>query len=1193
MKRKHLASIMIILAMFVLAQWVSAYQTEGEERMETEGKAKKVVIDGVDTYRVIEPMVEGVRIILAHQGEKYSPAYIQGISGIAFQIAGICVCAPTCGPAMGPEDVIKLLGYNYEHIPLSGEGIVPEKEVPNLVDRVKDEIRAGRPVLVWHAFTNAEWDVVYGFDEEKKQFLGRGSYAGNDKEYASADETRTAKCGDICDPLGAIVIGEKTGEYDARKAELAALRWAVDHAHSKRGEDQLDGDKWVFLEGLMAYDRWISDFRNPEKKRESGDSYCYGIFKSTHRAASDFLTEIAPNYPEAAEHLKKAGEHFKTEADMLDSGTDLLWWNAPQGPDAERNAKAVELLSKARESYAGGMQEIEKALMVIDSKGYGFRYDPMKLIESDDTLQGAKVRVLVLNQPRDGDRELIQAEIDRMIAEQNEDGSFGKEEDETSGKICDLLELGYPADKTEMQMAADALVCLVQEKKTLSRVLDEGEELPMGITDARALCLIGKTDLPGLHATIRWYADHVDDWINRGCPWGQSMIMAMLGAGREVEDVEAGLTQALTWVADSINGAGCLSYFDPWSFVKLAGTVDHPLTRRILEKQLPLILATQNPDGGWAMPEWWATEQGSFNAFRALNRHGLLDELQKRPPLPVGWKVERSIPAPEGDLWGLAWDGEKWWTCNGETNTAVAVSPENGKVIKQVKLPEGNGRGFGWWNGAIALNQGCPWEKDPKRLVRVDPDTGEILQEFPLDFLNHVGGVTHMDGKAWVVDSFYGWLMSLDADGKTVRDHVSLAGPLPVAITPDGDSLWHDDLWVPFFIKSGLEHDGQFIDCIEKPFKEPFARKPYGGVVRGMGHDGKNLWVLDNKNKRICMVKRPLVAAEREGVEGVKELENLDFVPRATSHMGVLEGCLKYLGIDASPGWLYGSTGHAFIMNIGDDLCPSGPHCWNWSTVNRLGKNIGYEAKNIYTNANKEDLSQKQEQAWDFVRKSIDNGFPCYGWHYEFVVINGYDDNGYLLSGPMDDAPGDWRKFGIDAVGFMDIWSIRPGQKADDITTIKDALCFAVSFIEESADSPDAGLSGYGNWIKGLESGKCSADGGAYHAAIWAECRRFALEFLEEANQRAGKKYESLFQPAIEQYKLVSDNLNEVEKLFPYKSATEDEWKRNMEDEKRRQEAVEHLKAAKSAEAAGLESLARIVEAMQTYEQIVIPNVDH
>jgi hypothetical protein len=56
--------------------------------------------------------------------------------------------------------------------------------------------------------------------------------------------------------------------------------------------------------------------------------------------------------------------------------------------------------------------------------------------------------------------------------------------------------------------------------------------------------------------------------------------------------------------------------------------------------------------------------------------------------------------------------------------------------------------------------------------------------------------------------------------------------------------------------KSRLDSDGQYLDCIEKPFREPFARKPYGGVVRGMGYDGKNLWVLDNSNKRIVMLKK-------------------------------------------------------------------------------------------------------------------------------------------------------------------------------------------------------------------------------------------------------------------------------------------------------------------------------------------------
>jgi hypothetical protein len=327
-----------------------------------------MVIEGVDRYRVIEPMFEGIRIIMSHRGEKYSPAYIQGISGAAFRIAGICPCAPTCSTAMSPEELIELMGYEYEFLPLSGDGIDPGEQIVEVVKRVKAEVKSGRPVLVWHAFTNAEWDVVCGYNEKKKQFLGRGSYAGNDDNYAAADENRAAKCGHICDPLGAIIIGEKTGEFDARKAELEALREAVKHARSKKGRDELDEDKWVFLEGFPAYDRWINDFKAPEKKRESGDSYCYGIYKSTHRAASEFLKEIAYKYPKAASHLNKASEHFKTEADILDQGADLLWWNAPEGPDPQRNDKVVEMLSKARESYASGIEEIEEALSVIDAK---------------------------------------------------------------------------------------------------------------------------------------------------------------------------------------------------------------------------------------------------------------------------------------------------------------------------------------------------------------------------------------------------------------------------------------------------------------------------------------------------------------------------------------------------------------------------------------------------------------------------------------------------------------------------------------------------------------------------------------------------------------------------------------------------------------------------------------------------------
>jgi len=267
-------------------------------------------IEGIEPYRVTDPVFEGVRLILASRGERYTPEYVQGISGSAFRIGGICPCAPTCENAMWPQQRLRLLGYEFEHVKIEGEGEALKESTRKAVARVKQEIDAGRAALVWHGFTNAEWDVVYGVDAEKKQFLGRGSYAGNDKPFAAADETRTGQCGEICCPAGVVLIGRKTAELDAAKAELAALQEAVRHARDHKNVDKLGGEKWVMLAGIACYDRRIADFRKPDKKREVGDAYCYGVYRSTHAAAAGFLREIAPKHPEAAEHLMQARDAY-------------------------------------------------------------------------------------------------------------------------------------------------------------------------------------------------------------------------------------------------------------------------------------------------------------------------------------------------------------------------------------------------------------------------------------------------------------------------------------------------------------------------------------------------------------------------------------------------------------------------------------------------------------------------------------------------------------------------------------------------------------------------------------------------------------------------------------------------------------------------------------------------------------------
>ena len=69
-----------------------------------------MILPNVEPYRIVEPMYEGIRVILSYRGEGYSPAYVQGISGAAFHVGGICPCAPTCTPGIEPLELVRKFG---------------------------------------------------------------------------------------------------------------------------------------------------------------------------------------------------------------------------------------------------------------------------------------------------------------------------------------------------------------------------------------------------------------------------------------------------------------------------------------------------------------------------------------------------------------------------------------------------------------------------------------------------------------------------------------------------------------------------------------------------------------------------------------------------------------------------------------------------------------------------------------------------------------------------------------------------------------------------------------------------------------------------------------------------------------------------------------------------------------------------
>jgi hypothetical protein len=319
----------------------------------------RAVLVGVDRYQVIEAMNEAVRIVLSYRHEPYSPAYVHGVGGSAFRIGGICPCAPTCTSAMPNTDLAALFGYEVERVPLGPQA----EHLEESIHRVKESIRRGRPAIVWHAFTNAEYDVVAGFDEESHTFLGRGSYAGNcGEDYAEADWERVRASLGICPPLDTLLIGEKVGELDPAAAEREALHEAARHARSELNLDRADGDEWVFLEGIACYERWVRDWSQCDHVTTLGDRYCLGVYRSTHRAAGGFLSEIAPRHGAAGEALLRAAACFAEEADRLDEVAPFVAWGTPDGPDAARSETVAGLLASACAAYTRAAEALEEAL---------------------------------------------------------------------------------------------------------------------------------------------------------------------------------------------------------------------------------------------------------------------------------------------------------------------------------------------------------------------------------------------------------------------------------------------------------------------------------------------------------------------------------------------------------------------------------------------------------------------------------------------------------------------------------------------------------------------------------------------------------------------------------------------------------------------------------------------------------------
>ncbi|MBN2048037.1 MAG: hypothetical protein JW750_09355 [Anaerolineaceae bacterium] len=317
----------------------------------------------------------------------------------------------------------------------------------------------------------------------------------------------------------------------------------------------------------------------------------------------------------------------------------------------------------------------------------------------------------------------------------------------------------------------------------------------------------------------------------------------------------------------------------------------------------------------------------------------------------------------------------------------------------------------------------------------------------------------------------------------------------------------------------------------------------------------------------------------------MKTLDRLNWQPHWTSHMGCLIGCAEYLDAGLTPAEVFGGTGHAFIINTSPDLCPSGPTAWRSMMLLELAANLGLKVSGVFGLHDPEaDSNSVQAEAWRFVRSAIDQGLPCYGWELdiaEFYVIHGYDEDGYLyrtFDGSVCKVSKPWQDLGHSDIQIVEVYRVCPGVKqADEVilrAALEQALAHASGSDEMILPGYASGLAAYDQWIEALRAGRAAAMGNAYNAAVWAECRRYAVAYLEWVRPRVSQAWKKPLKQAIHDYQAVAEQLKQVSVLYPFEPGLRLE---PVAVDERSEQAALAVHAARQAEAQALDAIMELV----------------
>ena len=236
-------------------------------------------------------------------------------------------------------------------------------------------------------------------------------------------------------------------------------------------------------------------------------------------------------------------------------------------------------------------------------------------------------------------------------------------------------------------------------------------------------------------------------------------------------------------------------------------------------------------------------------------------------------------------------------------------------------------------------------------------------------------------------------------------------------------------------------------------------------------------------------------------------IPNLKMYPFNTTLIGVLKGVFDYFRIPVSDPWLFGGSGHAFVINIHEELCPSGPYVWNYKTFFELVRKLGVEMKDLgffHPKSAPDEIKEIEE----ILRRNIDENVPCSLLNLENQLVSGYNDTQFIVQQPwakVDFPPKTltfqtWEELGKEF--HVSFFSFAQTEATGERTIIRDSLSYAVDLAKNPSryrsEHYYIGLEAYDTWVKAVEAGHGPSHGNWWNGTVWWECREMASDYFSE-----------------------------------------------------------------------------------------------